>query len=74
MFNFADTGLPHSARDSFRDQFQHVYSVFLRKGFRPEQCFQFVWEKTLDRVSLPQSDQRKLRQEMKQWTRRISGS
>ena len=60
---------PHQA--NFRDRFQQAVQRCVRRGFPVEECFEFVWEETLEAFTLNRDEQQKLRRELKFWANRF---
>lgn len=54
----------------FRVKFRHSLRRSVERGFSVEECFGVVWEETLEKVNLSDSDQRILFAEMIEWARR----
>lgn len=57
------------AREQFRARFRNAMGICLQKGFLPEECFVLIWEETLGEITLPQIEQRELREELIEWVR-----
>ncbi len=57
------------AREQFRARFRNAMGICLQKGFLPEECFVLIWEETLEEITLPQLEQRELREELIEWVK-----
>lgn len=58
--------------EEFRTQFQRSLKKCVAKGFSVEECFGVVWEETLERIPLSDSQFRKLYEELIGWAKNLN--
>lgn len=59
-----------SAQVRFRQQFKRSLKSCIRRDFSVAECFGTIWQETLEEISIPESEQRALYQELLQWAKR----
>ena len=59
-------------REEFRSQFRRSLRKCMQMGFSVEECFGVIWEETLERTNLPESEHAGLFAELIAWAKRFA--
>jgi hypothetical protein len=57
--------------DELRQAFQTEMQQYIQEGFRPNDCFPFVFQNIIESTGLPAADRADLQRELQEWTRKI---
>jgi hypothetical protein len=57
--------------DEFRRAFQAEVKQYMQEGFRPADCFPFVFQTLIETTGVPAADRADLQRELQEWTRKI---
>lgn len=60
------------SKEEFRRQFRRSLMKRVQKGFSIEECFGLVWEGTLEKTRLPESEHAKLYEELIAWAKQLT--
>lgn len=59
-------------QEEFRDQFRRSLRKCVQMGFSVEECFGVIWEETLERTNLPESEHARLYTELIAWAKEVA--
>ena len=61
-------------KEEFRRQFRRSLRKRVEKGVSVEKSFGLVWEETVERTQLPESEHAKLYEELINWAKQLTGA
>jgi hypothetical protein len=63
--------MAHEQRcDEFRKAFKEEMQLYVQEGFRPNDCFPFVFQNLIEQTGIGMKERSELQRELLEWTRK----